>query len=248
MKRGEYDLMAAAEDRLWWYRGLRRLVVRSLARHLPAGTQPLIVDVGCGTGGTLRAVRIALPGVRYVGLDLEPKALEHCRARGIRGLIQASAADVPLRPQSADALVCLDVLYYRGLDPAAALRGFFEVLKPGGVLVVNLPAFKSLRGEHDLAVGIARRFRAPELQALCQRAGFDILLLSYWNAALFLPLWAWRRLSRGAGEAQATSDTARSPRWLNPLLTGLVLSEVGLTRWLCWPWGSSVFVLARRPS
>jgi SAM-dependent methyltransferase len=240
--------MAAAEDHLWWYRGLRRLVVRSLARHLSAAGPPLIVDVGCGTGGTFRAVRAALPRIRYVGLDLEPKALEHCQAQGIGRLVQASASDVPLRSQSAHALVCLDVLCYRGVDPAAALRRFFEVLKPGGVLVVNLPAFKSLRGEHDLAVGIARRFRAPELQALCQQAGFDILLLSYWNAVLYLPLWVWRRLSRRAGEAQATSDTARSPRWLNPLLTGLVLSEVGLIRWLRWPCGSSVFVVARRPS
>jgi SAM-dependent methyltransferase len=248
LKLGEYDVMAATEDRLWWYRGLRRLVVRSLARHLPPGRQPLIVDVGCGTGGTFRAVRAALPGVRYLGLDLEPKALDHCRARGTRSLVQASAFDMPLRSQSADALVCLDVLCYRGVDAAASLRRFFEVLRPGGVLIMNLPAFKSLRGEHDLAVGIARRFRAPELQALCQRAGFDILLLSYWNAVLSLPLWVWRRLSRRAGQAQATSDTARSPRWLNHLLTGLVLFEVGLTRWLSWPWGSSVFLVARRPS
>ena len=240
--------MAAAEERLWWYRGLRSLVVRSLTHHLPAGVQPLIVDVGCGTGGTFKTVRAALPGVRYVGLDLEPKALAHCRARGISDLIQGSAADIPLRPQSADALVCLDVLCYRGIDPAAALGRFFEVLKPGGVLLVNLPAFECLRGEHDLAVGIARRFRAPQLRALCQGAGFEILLLSYWNTALFLPLWAWRQLSRSAREDQATSDTARSPRWLNHLLAGLVLVEVGLTRWICWPWGSSVFVAARRPS
>jgi SAM-dependent methyltransferase len=247
VKRGEYDVMAAVEDRLWWYRGLRRLVVRSLTHYLPAGAAPLIVDVGCGTGGTFQAVRAALPGVRYVGLDPEPKALEHCRTRGVRSLIQASVADMPVRLQSADALVCLDVLCYRGVNAEGAFRRFFAVLRPGGVLVVNLPAFEGLRGEHDLAVGIARRFRAAELQILCRQAGFTILLLSYWNAVLFLPLWVWRRLSRSAGEAEATSDTARSPRWLNAVFTGLVLSEISLTRWFCWPWGSSVVVVARRP-
>jgi SAM-dependent methyltransferase len=247
VKRGEYDVMAALEDRLWWYRGLRRLVVRGLANYLRAGPLPLIVDVGCGTGGTFRAVRAALPGVCYVGLDPEPKALEHCRSRGLRRLVQASLADMPVRLQSADALICLDVLCYRGVDVGAALRQFFEVLRPGGLLVVNLPAFESLRGEHDLAVGIARRFRASELQNDCRGAGFAILFLSYWNATLFLPLWLWRRLSRGTGEAEATSDTARSPSWLNAVLTGLVLSEVALTRWLRWPWGSSILVVARRP-
>jgi SAM-dependent methyltransferase len=248
LKRAEYDVMAAAEGRLWWYRGLRRLVVQGLTRYLSPGAVPLIVDVGCGTGGTFRAVRAAMPRIRYVGLDLERAALDHCRGKGIRSLVQASASAMPLRPQSADALVCLDVLCYRDVDPAAVLQRFFEVLRPGGVLVVNLPAFTSLRGEHDVAVGIARRFRAPELQALCQRSGFDIVLLTYWNAALFLPLWVWRRLSRRAGEVHAISDTARSPRWLNALLTGLVLSEVGLTRWFRWPCGSSVLVVARRPS
>lgn len=240
--------MARAEDRLWWYRGLRRLVVGALVRRFPAGARPRILDVGCGTGGTFRAIRRALPGVSYVGFDLEPKALEHCRARGVRSLVRASASAVPVRARSADAVVCLDVLCYRGMDPAAALARFFEILKPGGLLLVNLPAFESLSGEHDLAVGIARRFRAPELRGLCERAGFEIARLTYWNWTLFLPLLAWRRLTRGAGETRATSDTARSPGWLNPPLTALVLLEVGLTRLLSWPWGSSVFVVARRPA
>ena len=239
--------MAAAEDRLWWYRGLRRLIVRSLERHVPAGARSRIVDVGCGTGGTFQTVSGALPGVRYVGLDLEPKALGHCLARGLRSLIHASVNAMPLRARCADAVLCLDVLCYRGVDPETVLARFFEILRPGGLLIVNLPAFESLRGEHDLAVGIAHRFRAAELRRLCERTGFEIARLTYWNAALFLPLLVWRRLTRRAGEAQATSDTARSPGWLNPPLTGLILLEVELTRWISWPWGSSVLVVGRRP-
>jgi len=238
--------MAAAEDRLWWYRGLRRLVVSNLERFLPKSQSPLIVDVGCGTGGTYAEVRARFPGVRYIGIDVEPRALDHCRARGFGTVVRGSANDVPLRPACADAVICLDVLYYASIDREAALHQFFAVLKPGGVLLLNLPAFEILRGRHDLAVGIARRFRLGEVRSLCRQAGFEPVLITYWNAALFLPLMIWRQLSRGAGEEQAVSDTARSPRWLNLVLVPLILAEIGLARWVRYPAGSSVFAVARR--
>jgi len=240
--------MAAAEDRLWWYRGLRRLVVSNLERFLPKRPSPLIVDIGCGTGGTFQAVRAAFPGIRYVGLDPEPKALEYCRARGLRARVRASANGVPFSAGTAEAVLCLDVLYYAGVNRPAALARFFEVLKPGGLLVLNLPAFEGLRGQHDLAVGIAKRFRASEVRALCEGAGFQVLIVTYWNATLLLPLLIWRWLSRAAGASLVRSDTGRSPRVLNSLLSAVVLIEVWLARWVRYPVGSSVFVVARRPA
>jgi len=239
--------MAAAEDRLWWYRGLRRLVISNLERFLPESRNLLVADVGCGTGGTYATIRSRFPGVRYVGIDIEPRALEHCRARDLRSVVQGSADQLPLRSGSVDALICLDVLYYSSIDRGAALRQFFAALKPGGVLLLNLPAFEALRGRHDLAVGIGRRFRLREVRTLCEEAGFDTLLATYWNAALFLPLMIWRHLSRGGRwRAVAVSDTARWPWSLNGVLSTLILAEVSLTRWVRYPVGSSVLAVAKK--
>jgi SAM-dependent methyltransferase len=248
VKYGEYDVMAGAEDRLWWYRGLRHLVISNLERFLPEISKPLVADVGCGTGGTYAAIRDRFPGVRYVGIDIEPRALEHCRARDLRAVVRGSADQLPLRSASVDALICLDVLYYSSIDRDSALRQFFAALKPGGVLLLNLPAFEALKGRHDLAVGIERRFRLREVRTLCEEAGFDSLRTTYWNAALFLPLMIWRRLSRGAAGKQIVSDTAWSPWWLNGILSTLILAEVSLTRWVRYPAGSSVLAVARKVS
>ncbi len=247
MKRGEYDVMAAAEDRLWWYRGLRRLVVRSLTQFLPAGASPRIVDVGCGTGGTFQAVSEALPGTTYVGFDIEPAALDYSRRRGLRRGVLASASALPMRAESAEAVICLDVLYYSAIEPRTALKTLFSLLRPGGILILNLPAFEILRGQHDLAVGISRRFRRRELCELCDEAGFHVRFVTYWNASAFLPLLAWRRLSRIARSEHAVSDTARSPWWLNGVLGGFIMLEIGLLRWIPPPFGSSVFAVASRP-
>jgi len=239
--------MAATEDRLWWYRGLRRLVVRSLTQFLPAGASPRIIDVGCGTGGTFQAVSEALPGTTYVGFDIEPAALDYSRRRGLQRGVLASASALPLRAESAEAVICLDVLYYSAIEPRTALQTLFSLLRPGGILIVNLPAFEILRGQHDLAVGISRRFRRRELCELCEEVGFRVRLVTYWNVSAFLPLLAWRRLSRIARSEHAVSDTARSPRWLNGVLGGFIRLEIGLLRWIRLPFGSSVFAVASRP-
>ncbi len=247
MQKIEYDVMAAFEDGHWWYQGLRRLVVDAVCR-LIQGPNPRIVDVGCGTGGCYRAVRARLTNVSYVGVDIEPVALEYCRARGLDHLVRASANDIPLRAQSADAVICLDVLYYASIRPRTALAGFYDVLKPGGVLILNLPAFESLRGEHDRAVAIPKRYRSGEIRALCEQAGFQIVRATYWNAALFFPLMIWRRLSRAKQNGEAASDVARSSGPLNGVLRWLVLAEARMARWMRFPIGSSLFVVARRPA
>jgi len=248
MEPAEYDVMAAAEDSLWWYRGLRRLVIETLEWAFPRGGPERIVDVGCGTGGCYVVVRDRFPTVRYVGIDPEPKAIAYCRARGLRDVIRASASEIPLRCGSADAVICLDVLYYPSVRPAAAMRDFYEVLKPGGVLILNLPAFESLRGQHDVAVTIPKRYRLREARSLCEGAGFRIARATYWNATFFLPLVVWRRLSRSKRDAIAHSDVDRSPPWLNALFHWVLSLELGALRWVALPFGSSAFVVARKPS
>jgi SAM-dependent methyltransferase len=247
MKHIEYDVMASLEDDYWWYRGLRTLTVDHLSRERGRGAARRIVDVGCGTGGCYRAIQRSFPGDTYVGIDLEPKALCYCRQRGARALIKAAGHDIPIRREYADVVICLDVLCYASVCPETALHQFYETLRPGGLLILNLPAFDILRGEHDIAVGIYRRFRRAEARSLLEQAGFTLVTSTYWNMALFLPMLVWRWLSRSNGAREPTSDVARSPSWLNPVLSALLWVEVRMTRWISLPLGSSVFLLAQKP-
>ena len=239
----EYATMRQAEDGHWWYEGLRSLVARELARHLRRGTALRVLDVGCGTGGGL-ARWAAATGAPCHGIDLSSSALAHCRARGERLVAQASAEALPFGSGAFDVIVSLDVLCLDGVDEARALAEIHRVLRPGGVLVMNLPAFEALRGAHDRAVRIRHRYVGREVAQLLRAAGFGAVRVSYWNTALFPAVWLTRRLRHGG--AEPTSDLAPLPRPVNAALAALVRAEASLLSRVRLPFGTSVLSVAAK--
>lgn len=237
----EYDRMRAVEDEHWWYRALRSLVARELARAARGRGPQRLLDVGCGTGRGLARWSEVLGRPSY-GIDLSPDALAHCRARGERLLAQASAGALPFGAAAFDLVVSLDVLCLDGVDEARALAEIHRVLRPGGRLVLNLPAFEALRGEHDRAVRIRHRSTTAEVAALLRSAGFGEVRASYWNTALFPAVWLTRRLRHG--DAEPTSDLALLPRPVNALLAALVQAEGRLLARVAPPFGTSVLSVA----
>lgn len=237
--------MAEREDGHFWYRALHARVTEALAG---AGLQPapLVLDVGCGTGGTARALGRALPGCRVVGLDYAARALALARGRAFLGLAAADANALPVRDASADAAVCLDVLSCRSVEPARALAELRRCLKPGGTLVVSVPAFDALRGRHDAAADVHRRFRRPEVARLLSEAGLEPLRLGYWNTALAAVMLPWRRLSRLI-PGEPASDVALTPAAADRLLDAVLRAEGALARRCPAPFGASLLAVARRP-
>lgn len=237
----EYDRMREVEDEHWWYRALRSLVARELARAARGRGPQRLLDVGCGTGRGLARWREVLGRPSY-GIDLSPDALAHCRARGERLLAQASAESLPFAAGAFDLVVSLDVLCLDGVDEARALGEIHRVLRKGGRLVLNLPAFEALRGEHDRAVRIRHRSTTREVAALLRSAGFGEVRARYWNTALFPAVWLTRRLRHGGSEP--TSDLALLPRPVNALLAAVVQAEGRLLARLTPPFGTSVLSVA----
>lgn len=244
MSAREYARMRQAEDEHWWYRALRRLVAGEVARASGRGGAPRILDAGCGTGGGLDRWALAVGAPGY-GVDLASAALGHCRARGQDRVAEASVEALPFCAGTFDAVVSLDVLCLEGLDESRALAEFRRVLRPGGLLVLNLPAFEALRGEHDRAVRIRRRFRSAELVDLLRASGFNVGRVSYWNTILFPAVWLVRRLRRGGHEA--SSDLAALPGPLNAALAAILRAESKLLSAMRPPFGTSVLCVATRP-
>ena len=245
MPEREYARMRQVEDEHWWYQALRSLVARELARSAGRHGPLRVLDVGCGTGGGLARWAETM-GTPSYGIDLSTAALAHCRGRGERLVAQASAEAMPFGGGAFDVVVSLDVLCLDGVDEARALAEIHRVLRPGGLLVLNLPAFEALRGTHDRAVRIRRRFVREEVAQLVRAAGFGVVRLSYWNTALFPLVWLTRRLRHGG--AEPTSDLAPLPRPLNAGLTALVRAEARLLRRVTSPFGTSVLCVAARVS
>jgi SAM-dependent methyltransferase len=240
----EYARMAAVEDRMWWYMALHAQMLRALVENPGQAARPLL-DAGCGTGGLLRRLALGLPGRPRLGLEVMPEAAALARARGQAPVCVGSVNQMPVADGSVGAVVSADVLCHRMVDPQAALAEFRRVLAPGGVLVLNLPAFQWLLSAHDRAVHNTRRYTASGLTALLHQAGFRVRRVRYWNFLLF-PLMVLQRkvLSRGA----AASDVHPYPAPIEALFRALTALERGLMRLhLAPPFGGSVIAVAEKP-
>ena len=243
MEAAEYKLMDEAEDAMWWYRALHAWVLGALD---PADRAAPVLDAGCGTGGFLARLRRARPAVRAAGLEFVPEAAARARSKAGVPVAIGSVNAVPFADAAFGGLVSLDVLCHAAAEPDRALAEFRRVLKPGGQLVVNLPAFQWLHSAHDVRVHNARRFTAGETRALLAGAGFTNVRARYWNALLFPLMVAQRKvLARGAGHR---SDVALPPPWLNRGLHAATALERGLAAiGLPFPFGGSVLAIATRP-
>jgi SAM-dependent methyltransferase len=245
----EYGVMREVEDHHWWYGTLRDMVLRDLRPLLSALPEASILDAGCGTGGMLSRLRDTFPQARLSGIDFSPSAVAMTTARGFSGISQGSINDLPFQDASADIIISLDVLYHEGVDEAAALSGCRRVLKPGGTLILNLPAYDALRGTHDFAVSGVRRYRPAGLRRLLESAGFSVTALHAWNLWLFFPILLARQLSRfrTVREPSLThGDLRPTPSWLRALLVPLCTLDTQITRRIRSPLGTSLYAIARR--
>jgi SAM-dependent methyltransferase len=259
MQQDEYIKLADVEDRMWYFRSLHAHVRRALEAGLseagraatprPEGGGPRhrqVLDAGCGTGGLILRLRAAHPEWHYSGIDFMPLACELARKRcgpdvDVR---VASITELPFEDRTFDAVVSADVVCQVG-NPEQAAAEFFRVLRPGGVVVVNVPAYMWMWSYHDDSCQTKHRYTRPEMDALLRDAGFAGRRTTHWNALPFPVVWAKRKLFR---TAEDTSDVKLYPAPVEAAFNGLMAFEHA---WLRaggrWAWGTSVFGVARKP-
>ncbi len=246
----EYETMHRYEDHYWWYTGLRRLLTLAVKNCFTASPETVLLDTGCGTGGNLAHVAKLLNPAKLFAMDIYSPALHltHARKTGAV-LLQASVNQIPFRENVFHVVTCLDVLYIRGIDEVKSFQELYRILKPGGFLFVNLPAYEFLRGEHDIAVHTCHRYTAFELGRKLKSAGFSIKHLTYWNASLLPFLLIWRKIKfwkKNSGDPK--SDLKPIPVWINEVLKIVLKVEEMFISVLNLPFGTSVFAVAQKPS
>ena len=248
MERSEYERLAAAEEQMWWFRGLHDNLVAALAGAAAAPVRT-VLDGGCGTGGLLLRLARALPEATLVGIDIDAAAAAAAAARGKsrRAVCIGSVARLPFADACFDAILSADVLCHRGVDERATLAGFRRCLKPGGALLLNLPAYRWLYSAHDVAVDNARRYGRVQLHDMLAAAGFTGIRSSYWNSFLF-PIMVLRRKLRRRGGAGPRSDVALLPAAVERVFGAVMALENRLLRaGRALPFGGSILAIAVRP-
>jgi SAM-dependent methyltransferase len=246
VERSEYERLAAAEEQMWWFRGLHDNLAAALAGATAAPARS-VLDAGCGTGGLLLRLAQALPDATLIGIDIDAGAAAVAHHKSRRAVCVGSVAALPFADGRFDAILSADVLCHRGVDERATLADFRRCLKPGGALVLNLPAYPWLYSAHDAAVDNARRYGRVALHDLLAATGFTGIRSRYWNSFLFPLMVLRRKLWRGGG-AGPRSDVALLPAAVERLFGAVTALEGRLLRaGRALPFGGSILAIAVRP-
>ena len=178
------------EARHWWFRARLELTEAITTDCLTAGAR--LLDIGCGTGLFLERMR---PRIDGWGLDPAPAAVAYCHERGLTQVHHGAIEQLPaLIPGSFDAVTMWDVLEHVA-DDRAALDTVHGALRPGGALLLTVPAYQWLWSPHDTLHHHFRRYSRARLQRLLTSAGFRVTTVTHFNTYL-LPFALVERLAR----------------------------------------------------
>ncbi len=245
MERKEYEIMYNIEDHYWWYVGLRDLVFAFTGRYKSNSKSKLkVLDAGCGTGAVLDRLE---DYVECYGIDSSEEAIKFCKMRGLNNVVKASITSVPFNDNFFHIVTSLDVLYHLQVkSDTEALKELYRVLKKNGILILNLPSYDFLTSEHDKAIHTRHRYVKSELRQKVEQTGFDIIRITYRNTILFPLFFVTRLFRRLKKSTNARSDLKPLAVTLNKFLTKILLFENQLLNRIDFPYGLSIFCIARK--
>lgn len=227
----------------WWLAGKYQMVYNQLAALYPkSGAELDVLDMGCGPGN----MTDYLTGFGdVVGSDLSEDALVYSKTRGNDKLFMGLGESLPLKDETFDLLVALDVLEHID-EEARATEELYRVIRPGGRLCMTVPAYQFLWGKHDDMYGHKRRYTAGEVRRKLSSAGFVIEKLTYFEAPFVPPLLVFRKLKNLLNMKDGGDDFITVPRWLNSLLLGVLSVEDFFLRYIEIPFGVTILCIARK--
>jgi SAM-dependent methyltransferase len=242
MERIVYDRMAAIDQLHWWYRARRAILADLIRRKIALPADARILEVGCGTGHNLEM----LGGFgRVEAIEVDAAAREIASQRLGRAVMASPLPELPgVTDRSYDLIAILDVIEHIDED-VAGLAALARKLKPGGRILITVPAFPWMWSAHDVVNHHKRRYTRRSLKALVADAGLKLDFMSWFNSLLF-PLAAAARLA-GRLTGKEDSDDKLPPRPVNWLFEKLFgLERYGLGR-LPFPPGVSLVAIVSAP-
>jgi SAM-dependent methyltransferase len=239
--------IAAAEEQMWWFRGMRRIAFSLLDSILANGGVARGFEGGCGTGHFASGVA-GRYGMRLFAADLDPQAVRICQTRSGVECVRANLLALPYRSASFDLVLLMDVLaHFKEGEDLDALRESTRLLRPGGYLLLRTSALTVLRSRHSEYVWERQRFSAGRLRALAVKAGLAVQRLTYANSLLcplaLIKFRLWEPLTR----RRPSTGLVSLPKAIDSILYGALSVEKALiASGINFPFGQSLYLLARR--
>jgi len=242
MDRQVYARMAELEDRHWWFAARRRILTEVLARLVALPAAPRLLEAGCGTGGNL-AMLSRFGEVAAFEPDAEARRMAQEKS-GFDVRDGRLPGDIPFEPGGFDLVAAFDVLEHVE-DDLASLRALHAQLRPGGSVLITVPAFEFLWSRHDERHHHWRRYTKDALAGRAAAAGFTPVVATCSNSLLF-PLIAGVRLGKRILGLDEVEDEVMPPHPINRILYAVFASERHLVGRVPLPLGVSLLMIARK--
>jgi SAM-dependent methyltransferase len=181
-----------------------------------------------------------------LAVDASTESARIARGRGLN-VATMDATRLGVRPGSCDAVVSLDLIEHVP-DDTLALREMFAALRPGGTLIVTVPAYQFLWSSHDDAVGHVRRYTKGGLLRVARDAGFEVVLGAYVMSSILPAAMVLRLAERlRPRREEPVANFTKLPRLVNATLERIVGFGPTPLRFVQLPFGLSIVLVARRP-
>lgn len=242
MQSNEYGKMAEMEDHYWWHVGRVSIIRRMLRLFLPRHPFTTILNIGSGTGGTIPMLS---KFGKVTNVDTSPLAIQYLQNRGITDAMLIHDSTLPFDNSSFDVAVAFDVLEHIKND-STAIQEWHRVLKPGGRLVITVPAYQWLWSGHDETLHHFRRYTASGLHQLLNINHFQVIKKTYAIVFSFPLIVGFRLFQSMFSRRSQSSSYVILPKPINTFLT-LILKLEGLVLQLFnMPFGTSVLIVAQK--
>lgn len=247
MKKIEYATMAERERTYWWHVGRLKIIKTYIAAALgktgSKKNQPKLLNVGCGTGGTVDM----LEGFGTLdNVDISDDAIKFMKQNGHTRVTKVKDINLPFKDATYDLVGAFDVLEH--IDKQVdALKEWKRVIKDDGSIVLTVPAYQWLWTDHDVSLHHKRRYTIKRLKQVAREAGLVLHKRSY--AIVFsLPLVAGFRFINKALGRKADSETSYVdvPNWVNTLFSKLLYGEASMHQYVSFPAGTSVIAILKK--
>lgn len=237
-----YRQFFLVQEKHWWFRAKKLIVLDQISKFLPAKSGAKLLDVGCGSGLMLNS--LAELGSTS-GMDMSDEAVKFSQEIFSGTVKKGSLPDaVPYEIETFDLITALDVIEHID-DDVGALRSMRSLLVSGGHAIITVPAYMFLWSKFDEINHHKRRYVIAELRDKLKSAGFVVERITYFNSLLFPVAAVVRVLNRVLGR-DGSDDVQLPGKWLNSILFKLFVTERTMLRWFSFPFGVSLLAVVRK--
>lgn len=240
MKLSHYNDVHHYENQHWWHQSKFNLITSTIT-SLNLKPSATILDVGCGTGQIL----IALKNYTNIyGIDYQKKAVAICRSKGLKNVSVGNAQKTKYPSNFFDCLIVLDVLEH--VNEEQALSEFYRILKPKGFLIITVPAYQWMWSKWDEILMHQKRYTKVSLAQALKTHHFKITKLTYLYSFILLPTFVIRKVKSKFMKKYTSDLSLSSNKYTNSLLLKLSKHERNLTNYVSLPFGLSVYCVAKK--